>query len=152
MKNCLGIINLDEDESKMGDLVKDRSLASVPIAGRYRIIDFVLSNMANSGIEGIGIFTKNKSKSLINHLTNGRPWDLHRKKHGLSVFNFGDKDPLNEDVHNFEENMEFIKKSNKEYVLIAPSYMVCNINYNELINKHIKSKNDITIVYKASFR
>lgn len=148
MKNCLGIINLDEDESKMGDLVKDRSLASVPIAGRYRIIDFVLSNMANSGIEGIGIFTKNKSKSLINHLTNGRPWDLHRKKHGLSVFNFGDKDPLNEDVHNFEENMEFIKKSNKEYVLIAPSYMVCNINYNELINKHIKSKNDITIVYK----
>lgn len=148
MKNCLGIINLDENESRMGDLVKDRSLASVPIAGRYRIIDFVLSNMANSGIEGIGIFTKNRSKSLINHLTNGRPWDLHRKKDGLSIFNFGEKDQLNEDVHNFEENMEFIRKSRKKYVLISPSYMVCNIDYNKLMDSHIKSNNDITIVYK----
>lgn len=148
MKNCLGIINLDENESRMGDLVKGRSLASVPIAGRYRIIDFVLSNMANSGVEGIGIFTKNKSKSLINHLTNGRPWDLHRKKDGLRIFNFGDKDQLNEDVHNFEENMEFITKSRKKYVLISPSYMVCNIDYNKLMDTHIKRNDDITIVYK----
>lgn len=80
MNNCLGIINLDENESRMGELVRYRTLAAVPISARYRVIDFVLSNMANSGIEGIGIFTKNKSRSLINHLTNGRPWDLHRKK------------------------------------------------------------------------
>lgn len=148
MKNCLGIINLDENESKMGELVANRSLASVPIAGRYRIIDFVLSNMANSGIEGIGIFTKNKSRSLINHLTNGRPWDLHRKKDGLRVFNFGDNDPFYDDVHNFAENIEFIKQSRKEYVLISPSYMICNIDYNEVLKYHKKSKNDITVVYK----
>ncbi|MGL5354067.1 MAG: glucose-1-phosphate adenylyltransferase subunit GlgD [Clostridium sp.] len=148
MKNCLGIINLDENESNMGELVKERSLGSIPIAGRYRIIDFVLSNMANSGIEGIGIFTKNKSRSLINHLTNGRPWDLHRKKDGLKVFNFGDHDPVNHDVYNFADNMEFIKESRREYVLISPSYMVCNIDYNKLMKEHKKSKNDITIVYK----
>ncbi|MEG2246822.1 MAG: glucose-1-phosphate adenylyltransferase subunit GlgD [Romboutsia sp.] len=151
MKNCLGIINLDENESKMGELVKNRSLASVPIAGRYRVIDFVLSNMANSGVEGIGIFTKNKSRSLINHLTNGRPWDLHRKKDGLRVFNFGDNDPVNDDVHNFLDNIEFIKQSRKEYVLISPSYMICNIDYNDVIKEHIKSKNDITIIYKEIF-
>ncbi|MBU3109892.1 glucose-1-phosphate adenylyltransferase subunit GlgD [Clostridium gasigenes] len=151
MKSCFGIINLDEDESRMGELVRNRSLASVPIAGRYRVIDFVLSNMANSGIEGIGIFTKNKSRSLINHLTNGRPWDLHRKKDGLRVFNFGDHDPVNDDVHNFMDNIEFIKQSRREYVLISPSYMACNIDYNEVINQHIKSKNDITVVYKQIF-
>ena len=148
MNNCLGIINLDENESKMGELVRYRTLASVPISGRYRIIDFIISNMSNSGIEGIGIFTKNKSRSLVNHLTNGRPWDLHRKKDGLRVFNFGDYDPYYDDVHNFIENIEFIKNSRKEYVLLAPSYMICNIDYNELIKTHKNEKNDITIVYK----
>lgn len=151
MKNCLGIINLDENESRMGELVENRSLASVPIAGRYRVIDFVLSNMANSGIEAIGIFTKNKSRSLINHLTNGRPWDLHRKKDGLRVFNFGDNDPVYDDVHNFIDNIEFIQQSRKEYVLISPSYMICNINYNDVIKQHMKSKKDITVVYKEIF-
>lgn len=149
MKNCLGIINLDEKENRMGELVRYRTLASVPISGRYRIIDFVISNMANSGIEGIGIFTKNKSRSLVNHLTNGRPWDLHRKKDGLRVFNFSDDDPVYDDVHNFADNIEFIKSSRREYVLLAPSYMICNIDYNDLIDKHKNDKNDITIVYKS---
>lgn len=148
MKNCLGIINLDEDESRMGELIRYRTLASVPMAARYRIIDFVLSNMTNSGIEGIGIFTKNKSRSLIDHLTNGRPWDLHRKKDGLRIFNFGEEDPVHDDVHNFSDNIEFIKFSRREYVLIAPSYMICNIDYNEVMKKHIKEDNDVTVVYK----
>lgn len=149
MNNCLGIINLDENESRMGELVRHRTLASVPISGRYRVIDFAISNMANSGIEGIGIFTKNKSRSLINHLTNGRPWDLHRKKDGLRVFNFGNYEPEYDDVHNFADNIEFIKNSRREYILLAPSYMVCNIDYNDLIKNHIKNNNDITVVYKG---
>ena len=149
MNNCLGIINLDENENKMGELVRHRTLASVPISGRYRVIDFIISNMANSGIEGIGIFTKNKSRSLINHLTNGRPWDLHRKKDGLRVFNFGDYEPEYDDVHNFVENIEFIRNSRREYILLAPSYMLCNIDFNDVIKSHIESKNDVTVVYKA---
>lgn len=148
MKNCLGIINLDENESRMGELIRYRTLASVPMAARYRIIDFVLSNMTNSGIEGIGIFTKNKSRSLIDHLTNGRPWDLHRKKDGLRIFNFGEEDPVHDDVHNFSDNIEFVKFSRKEYVLISPSYMICNIDYDKVMKYHIKEDNDVTVVYK----
>lgn len=148
MKNCLGIINLDENESRMGELVRYRTLASVPLSARYRVIDFILSNMANSGIESIGIFTENKSRSLINHLTNGRPWDLHRKRDGLRVFNFGDYHPNIDDAHNFSDNIEFIEQSKKEYVLIAPSYMICNIDFNDSLRYHIKSKNDVTIIYK----
>lgn len=148
MNNCLGIINLDENQSRMGDLVRYRTLASIPLSARYRVIDFVLSNMTNSGIEGIGIFTANKSRSLINHLTNGRPWDLHRKKEGLRVFNFGDYNPNYDDVNNFLDNIEFIQQSGKEYVLISPSYMICNINYTYALKYHIQNKNDITIIYK----
>lgn len=148
MNNCIGIINLDGNESKMGELVENRPLASVPIAARYRIIDFVLSNMTNSGIDCIGIFTKNKSRSLIDHLTNGKPWDLNRKKDGLRVFNFGEHDPAYEDVHNFAENIEFLKQSKKEYVLLAPSYMICNIDYDKVLEAHKNSGKDVTIVFK----
>ncbi|MGL5245866.1 MAG: glucose-1-phosphate adenylyltransferase subunit GlgD, partial [Sarcina sp.] len=148
MNDCIGIINLDENESRMSKLVKNRPLASVPIAGRYRVVDFILSNMTNAGIESIGIFTKNRSRSLVDHLTNGRPWDLHRKKDGLRVFNFGDADPYYDDIHNFADNLDFFTKSRKEYVLIAPSYMVCNIDFNKVIKHHKKNDNDITIVYK----
>ncbi|MGL5615950.1 MAG: glucose-1-phosphate adenylyltransferase subunit GlgD [Sarcina sp.] len=148
MKNCIGIINLDENEEKISALAKKRPLASVPIAGRYRVIDFILSNMTNSGLESIAIFTKNKSRSLMDHLVNGRPWDLHRKKEGLKVFNFGDKEPSYDDVHCFLENLDFVKLSKKEYVLLAPSYMIANIDFTDFIKWHRKSKNDISILYK----
>ena len=148
MNKCLGIINLDENENKMNELVKNRPLASIPFARRYRIIDFVLSNMTNSGIDTIGIFTKNKSRSVLEHLSNGRPWDLHRKKGGLKIFNFGDIEPFYEDVNNFYDNIEFLQKSNHEYVLLTSSYMICNIDYKKAIEEHRKSRNDITIIYK----
>lgn len=148
MNNCVGIINLDENESRMGELVRNRSLAAIPIAARYRIVDFILSNMTNSGIECIGIFAKNKSRALIDHLKNGRPWDIHRKRDGLKVFNFGYGDLDFEDVHNFSDNIEFIKYSRKKYVMLAPSYMICNIDYNKVLDKHVKSRNEITVVYK----
>ena len=60
MNRCVGIVNLDENENKMNELVKNRTLAAVPFAGRYRLIDFVISNMTNSGMDTIGVFTKNK--------------------------------------------------------------------------------------------
>ncbi len=148
MNNCIGIINLDENEQRINELTRHRSLASLPIAGRYRVIDFVLSNMTNSGVENIGIFTKNKSRSLMDHLTNGRPWDLHRKKDGLRVFNFADLDPVHDDIHNFWDNIDFLEYSRRDYVLISSSYMICNIDYNEVLSYHRDKENDITIVYK----
>lgn len=148
MNNCLGIINLDENDRKMGELVRNRPLASIPFAGRYRIIDFVLSNMTNSGVEALGIYTKNKSRSLLDHITNGKAWDLHRQRDGLKIFNFGDEEPVYDDVHNFYENIEFLKYSRKKYVLLAPSYMICNIDYNEALQQHKDSGNEITLIYK----
>ncbi|MBD7916616.1 glucose-1-phosphate adenylyltransferase subunit GlgD [Clostridium sp. Sa3CUN1] len=149
MKECIGIINLDEKEGNISELICDNIISAMPIAGRYKIIDFILSNLTNSGIECIGIFTKKKSYSLLKHLSNGRPWDLHRKKDGLRVFNYSDYNPIYDDINSFIENIEFIKFSRKEYIIIAPSYMICNINYKEALEKHKKSSNDITIIYKG---
>ena len=149
MNRCIGIVNLDENDNRMNELVKNRTLAAVPFAGRYRIIDFVLSNMTNSGIDTIGIFTKNRSRSLLEHLSNGRPWDLHRKKGGMKVFNFGDIDPFYEDENNFMDNIEFVKRSNCDYILLSSSYMICNIDYKKAIDEHKDSGNDITIIYKT---
>ncbi|WP_238886831.1 glucose-1-phosphate adenylyltransferase subunit GlgD [Clostridium sp. YIM B02551] len=148
MKNCIGIINLDEREDRIRELTRNRPLASVPIAGRYRIIDFILSNMTNSGISNIGVFTRNNSRSLVDHVNSGNPWDLNRKIDGLRVFNFSHENPIYDDVHIFANNIEFFKLSRQEYVLMAPSYMICNIDYNEVMNFHIENNSDITVIYK----
>ncbi|WP_446898089.1 glucose-1-phosphate adenylyltransferase subunit GlgD [Clostridium sp. LBM24168] len=147
-ENFMGIINLDENEDNIRELTRNRPLASVPIGGRYRVIDFILSNMTNSGIENIGIFTKMESRSLIDHISNGRPWDLNRKIEGLRVFNFTDRNPNFDDIYNFSKNMSYFRKSKEEYVIIAPSYMVCNIDLEKAMKFHMESKNDITIIYK----
>ncbi|APM40780.1 glucose-1-phosphate adenylyltransferase subunit GlgD [Clostridium kluyveri] len=147
-ENFMGIINLDENDDNIKELSRNRTLAAIPIAGRYRIIDFILSNMTNSGIENIGIFTKMESRSLIDHLSNGRPWDLNRKIEGLRVFNYTEKNLNLDDIQNFSKNILYFKRSKEEYVVMASSYMICNIDLKEAMEFHIKSKNDITIMYK----
>lgn len=148
LSNYMGVINLDENEEKMMELTAKRPLASVPIAARYRVIDFVLSNMANAGMENIAVFVKNKSRSLVDHVSNGRPWDLNRKRYGLRIFNFGKEEPRHNDVKNFAENLDYFNISNQKYLILAPSYMIYNIDFNEVAAFHEASGNDITMLYK----
>ena len=75
----MGILNLNEKEDNIKNLTRNRTVASIPLAGRYRTIDFVLSNMVNVGIQNVGVFTKSKSRSLMDHIGGGKPWDLDRK-------------------------------------------------------------------------
>ena len=77
----LAIINLDDKKDlAMNQLTNSRPIASIPIAGRYRVIDFIISNIVNSGISNVGIFAKEKYRSLTDHLGSGKDWDLSRKK------------------------------------------------------------------------
>ena len=154
MKDCLGIINLDENEEKIIELTAHRLLGALPIAGRYRIIDFVLSNMVNSGITNVGIYAKEKYRSLTDHLGSGKDWDLSRKKGGLYIFspentkynnNYGFRSG---DVYSILANIDYIERSTEEYILIAPGYMLCSMDYKDAIKYHQESKNDITVLYK----
>lgn len=148
----MGIINLSENEEKIKELTYNRPIAALPMAGRYRIIDFVLSNMVNAGVENISIFTQGKSRSLMDHLRTGKEWDLDRKIDGLFILNpqMSTTDMFTSlgDLENFKNHMVYLKRSRQNYVILTRSYMICNIDYTEVYNYHKETKADITIVYK----
>jgi len=148
LRNYMGILTLNEDDSNIRSLTKVRPIASIPIFGRYRVIDFMLSNMVNSSITNVVVFTLGNSRSLRDHLGTGKPWDLNRKIDGLYIFSHGnDKITLNE-LNLIKSNQESLLRSRKENVILSSSNMICNINLDTAVQYHESSGADVTIVYK----
>lgn len=146
----MGIITLNEDDSNLRSLTKVRPIGSIPIFGRYRIIDFMLSSMVNSAITNVVVFTLGSSRSLRDHLGTGKPWDLNRKIDGLYIFSHAnDKTPITE-INLLKSNQESLVRSRKSNVILAPSYMLCNIDLTQAALFHEKSGCDVTIVYKKA--
>lgn len=154
MKNDLmGIILAESPEAGMGELVAVRSLAAVPFGGRYRIIDFVLSNMVNSSIINVGIATPYNYQSLSDHLGTGKPWDLDRKGNGLFILppkEIAEPGELRGGVDTLNGIMHYLAKSKQNYVLIAECNALCNIDYSEVLKEHIESEADITLIYNKT--
>lgn len=148
--SVMAIINLEENETEIRSLTAFRPIATIPIAGRYRVIDFTLSNIVNAGIRQVGIFSKKSNRSLIDHISTGKPWDLNLKHSGLFLFDHTLLGYHNYDAKIFGNNMEFLKKSEADYVLLSSSYMICNLDLNQVIRAHCNSGNDITAVYKPT--
>ena len=151
MGDLMGIINLSESEEYIGTLSRSRPLGAVPFAGRYRLIDFVLSNMVNSGISNVGIFIQHKYRSVMDHLRSGKEWDLARKRDGLFILPPAyTKTPMQihrGDVENFYSNIDYIRKSTQEYVVVAGPEMVSNLDYRQALEDHKKTGADITALY-----
>lgn len=146
--NVLGIIYSNAYDSLLSELTSVRTMGSVPFASRYRLIDFVLSSMVNSGIGKVGVSTKANYQSLMDHLGSGKPWDLSRKRDGITFLPpFGGEVYQNR-IDALEAMIPYISKSSNEYVLMADCNVVCNLDYNEIIDGHIKSGADVTIAYK----
>ncbi|MCE5284971.1 MAG: glucose-1-phosphate adenylyltransferase subunit GlgD [Pelosinus sp.] len=151
MQNVMGIINLNGDEKLLKEITECRPLAAVPFGGRYRVIDFVLSSMVNSGIENVGILLHDKYRSIMDHLRSGKEWDLARKSDGLFILPSGQpRLPGSKlgDVDNLYHNLDYLENSRQQYVLLSGSSMVCNINYRKAFKYHQDSGADITILYK----
>lgn len=152
MKDLMGLINLSENEDEIKELTYNRPIASLPIGGRYRVIDFILSNLVNTGIENVSIFTQGKSRSLMDHIRTGKDWDLDRKIDGLFILNpqTNNSELLtsNSDIENFKNHMVYLERSRQRYVILSRSYMICNIDYKGAYEYHKKSGADITIIYK----
>ena len=149
---AIGLISANYGSSEFGALLENRTLASLPYGGRYRLIDFALSNMANAGITTVGVIAPVNSGSLIDHIGVGNPWSLGRKRGGLftmpgSVFGmqrFGSRF-LMRDLIKCED---LYTKDEADYVIMSGSSDVCNIDYVPLIDAHEKSGKSITMVYK----
>ena len=83
MNTVMGLINLQEDSGRIRELTESRPIGSMPFAGRYRVIDFALSSMVNSGISHVGIVLPEQSRSVMDHLRSGKDWDLARRHEGM---------------------------------------------------------------------
>lgn len=145
----MGIINLEENEKNIRSLTNYRPLGTVPVAGRYRLIDFIMSSMVNAGIKHVSVFTNKVTRSLPDHLGSGKPWDLDRKNDGLFIFShnlFGVG--LDKDAKSFGNHMDFLNRANCDKVIIASSNMVCNIDLDAAGTFFEESDADIVMVYK----
>lgn len=149
--DVMGIVNLNEPEDFLNELTQYRPLAAVPFGGRYRIIDFILSNMVNSGISNVGILIQHKYRSLMDHLRSGKEWDLARKREGLFLlppaYSSSPLQTQRGDVENFYSNLDYIEHSQQNYVLISGTSIIYNLNYQAAFEFHQAQGADITVLY-----
>ncbi len=149
--STLGIIFSDIHAWNVAELNTHRTIASIPFAGRYRLVDFTLSNMVNSDIYKIGLITKSNYQSLIEHIGSGKDWDLSRKNGGVAILPpyiiSGDSGPYKGRLDALIRIRDFIETSTEEYVLLCDCDFIYNIDFDHVIKAHKKSGADITAVY-----
>lgn len=149
MGNVLGLVFANMHDTTLGDMTKNRTMGSVMFGGRYRLIDFPLSNMVNSGISEVGVITKSNYQSLLDHLGSAREWDLARRKGGLYILPpFGNVESTlyRGRIEALYGAMSFIKHSRAKYVILSDCDVVTNIDYKPIVAAHIESGADITAV------
>lgn len=149
MGNVLGLVFANMHDTTLGDMTKNRTMGSVMFGGRYRLIDFPLSNMVNSGISEVGVITKSNYQSLLDHLGSAREWDLARKKGGLYIlppFCNVESTLYRGRIEALYGAMSFIKHSRAKYVILSDCDVVTNIDYKPIVAAHIESGADITAV------
>jgi len=151
MKDVMGIVYTGSEDLMLRELTSIRSVAALPVAGRYRMVDFVLSSMVNSGIRNVGVLMQKNYHSLIDHIGSGKEWDLHTRVDGLFILppfmnaeNAGTYTGLLDALHS---NMSYLRRSRQEYVVIASGSVLMNANFEEMVQQHLDSGADITVGY-----
>ena len=149
--NVLGLIFSNTFDHYLNELTAMRSMGSVPYGGRYRLIDFQLSAMVNTGIGKVGIVTKSNYQSLMDHVGHGRAWDLSRKNGGLYIlppFNTTTAGGIYSGrIEAISNVMDFIETNDEEYVLMTDCNVLYNFDFSEMFRQHEKTGADITIAY-----
>ena len=152
--DALGLIFSNIHNKEIFEVTISRTIASAPIGGRYRLIDFALSSMVNAGVTSVGVITKNNYQSLMDHVGSGKEWDLDRKRGGLCILppnstSFMDQN-YSTRLEAVRRNRSFIAHSQAKYVILTDCYQVWNIDYRDVLEKHIASGADLTCVYRKS--
>ena len=151
MKDVMGLIYTSKNETSLRELTASRAVAALPVAGRYRMIDFILSNMVNSGIRNVGVIMQKNYHSLMDHLGSGKEWDLHTRNNGLFILppfltrdNIGSYRGI---LDALRSNLTYLRRSTQEYVILTNSHTVLNTPFDDLIEFHVDRRADITLVY-----
>ena len=152
MKNdVMGIIYTSKDDLALRELTSQRAVAAIPVAGRYRLIDFTLSNMVNSNIHNVGIIAQKNYSSLMDHLGSGKDWDLHTRNNGLFFLppfmtrdNSGEYGGL---LDALRSNFDYLRRSKQEFVILTDSDYIMNTTFDAMIDQHIRNRADVTMMY-----
>ncbi|MBR6069288.1 MAG: glucose-1-phosphate adenylyltransferase subunit GlgD [Ruminococcus sp.] len=147
--NVLGLIFASMHDSYVSELTKQRTMGSIPFGGRYRLIDFPLSNFVNSGVSEVGVITKSNYGSLLDHLGSGRDWDLSRKKGGLHLL-----PPYSQTGGIYKGRLDalsniwsYVEHSNAGYVILSNCDVVATVDFNPVLKQHKETEADITLIY-----
>ena len=148
--DALGIIFPNSYDDLVPELVADRLMASIPFAGRYRMIDFILSSMVNCGIDNVSVIVRKNYHSLLDHLGSGREWDLTRKNGGLNIVPpFAEKTVkvYNGRVEALASILGFLKSQKEKYVVMADANVAASFDFGAFLQQHIESGADVTMAY-----
>lgn len=153
MNGLHGIIFCYEQRSDLKELTKTRSAASIPFGGRYRAIDFGLSNLVNAGVSDVGVVLHGRYQSLIDHLGSGKNWDLSRKRGGLKLLPPFAYERRGGVAGEFRGKMEalagvrsYLDTIRQDYVALMEGDLVANLPLSDVLDQHIRSGADITAV------
>ncbi len=148
--NVMGIIFAND--ASLGALTDKRTMASLPFGGRYRQVDFALSNLAAAGIRHIGIISRHNYQSLMNHIGAGEEWGLELEENGLEFltpYAMSTTDIYRGKLDSLHSVMGFLEQGDEEYVIMTDSAILSNIDLRDVLDSHIKSGKDITVVTKT---
>ena len=148
--DMLGLINIRED-APIIELNERRPLATAPIGGRFRLIDFALSNMVNAGVQDVGLLLPAASRSILDHIRSGKEWGLARKGDGLFYLPMEPEEigkPYEGDVATYYKNLTFVKRGNRKYILITDAHTVENIDFDDVLHFHRRHNADVTMIYQ----
>ena len=149
--NVLGIIFANDAD--LDELTSKRTMASIPFAGRYRQVDFALSNLTCAGVRHIGLVSRSNYQSLMNHIGSGEEWGLELEQGGLEFltpYAMSTTDSYRGKLESLYSAIEFMTVSkDDEYVIMTDTAILCNIDIEKVLDSHIESGRDITIVTKA---
>lgn len=149
-----GLIFSNIHDSSIPEFTSVRTMASVPFGCRYRLVDFPLSNMVNSGITKIGIITHNNYQSLMDHIGTGKDWDLARRSGGIKILppfitayeNSGEAKLYNTRLEALMGVTNFISRCNEDYLVLSDCDGICNIDLSSVIDFHTEKNADLTVV------
>ena len=144
---ALGLVFSNMHDEVLPELTGVRAIGSVPFGGRYRLIDFTLSNMVHAGVNKVGVITKSNYQSLMDHLGSGKAWDLSRKTEGLYFLPpfGGGEEQYDGRVTSLAGVTAFLRNSKEEFVILSDCHFVGNIDYRHLIDAHVESGADVTM-------
>ncbi len=149
--SAFGIVSSADNTIHVEGLHDYRPIGAFSFLGRFRVIDFPISNMSNSGINRIQVYVRSRPRSIAEHVGSGRHYNINSKRGKIQLLfseNSSSRSIYNNDINAYFENLDIIQRMHQDYVIIAPSYMVYKQDYRQVLDAHISSGADVTLLYQ----